>query len=105
MSAHITMQDKITQEIDNYLQVSVQNNDESPLKWWKSEEAKFSLLEKWQKSGEIYENIMINSNIAIFFLHDVSRNATVKKRAYLVAAQLLRNVKNGDFDVPRVCKS
>ena len=34
-----------------------------------------------------------------------SRNATVKKWAFLVAAQLLRNVKNGDFEVPRGCET
>ena len=32
-----------------------------------------------------------------------SRNASGKKRAYLVAAQLLRNVENGDIGVP--CRS
>jgi len=54
MSAQITMQHKITQEIENYLQVSVQNIDKSPLKWWKSEEAKFSLLGKWQRSTYVH---------------------------------------------------
>ena len=45
----MTVQDKITKEIENYFQLSVSGIDESPLKWWKIEEAKFSLLAKMIK--------------------------------------------------------
>ena len=45
MPANITLQDKITQEIENYLH----DIDDSPLKWWKSKDTKFPLLAKMAK--------------------------------------------------------
>jgi len=40
------MQDKVTKEIENYLQVPVSDINESPLKWWGREETRFPLLSK-----------------------------------------------------------
>ena len=45
MPANITLQDKITQEIENYLH----DIDDSPLKWWKSKDTTFPLLAKMAK--------------------------------------------------------
>ena len=47
--ANITTQDKITQEIESYLRLPVHDIDDSPLKWWKSEDTKFPLLAKMAK--------------------------------------------------------
>ena len=49
MPANITLQDKITQEIENYLRLPVHDIDDSPLKWWKSEDTTFPLLAKMAK--------------------------------------------------------
>ena len=49
MPANITLQDKITQEIENYLCLPVHDIDDSPLKWWKSEDTTFPLLAKMAK--------------------------------------------------------
>ena len=49
LPANITMQDKITKDIENYFQLPVFDIDESPLNWWRTEEAKFSLLAKMAK--------------------------------------------------------
>ena len=49
MPANITLQDKITQEIENYLRLPVHDIDDPPLKWWKSEDTTFPLLAKMAK--------------------------------------------------------
>ena len=49
LPANMVMQDKIIKEIENYFQLPVSDIDESPLKWWKTEEAKFLLLAKMAK--------------------------------------------------------
>ena len=46
MPANITLQDKITQEIENYLH----DIDDSPLKWWKSKDTR----PKWLKNIYAY---------------------------------------------------
>ena len=49
MPANITIQDKITQKIENYLRLPVHDIDDSPLKWWKSDDTRFPLSAKMAK--------------------------------------------------------
>ena len=77
LPANMIMQDKITKEIKNYFQLPVSNINESPLKWWKTEEAKFSLLAKMAKKYLC-----------------VSATSVASERAFSTAGYIGSNVRN-----------